>query len=317
MRPLLNSTPLFSGKSSFNSGISNSEEKSEKSYLKKSFTNNIFSEESPLLQSDEDSSYSGIFFQNEYESLSNSKEIDREITLEENSFVENENFSLQNFIKENNKEDLEKNEECHFLDEEKVVNKSILSSLDNSPKENNLNYNFNANNINLIPENILSPLDLINNQKNKIVYFHVKKNEEINNNLLCEPINKNCLSDNENFVAKKRNNSKSISNLINKEKNNLQKNSGNQQKIKSFLCECGKVFSTEENQRLHYINVHLHKKPFHCNYCKEEFSHRNGKIYHERVYHTFILPYNCMECSSAFASKSALAYHMKSKHKKF
>ena len=84
---------------------------------------------------------------------------------------------------------------------------------------------------------------------------------------------------------------------------------------KAFKCECGKVFSTEENQRLHYINIHLHEKPYNCSFCGEGFSHRNGKIYHERVYHTFIFPYPCTECEKAFASKSAMIYHMKSKHK--
>ena len=84
---------------------------------------------------------------------------------------------------------------------------------------------------------------------------------------------------------------------------------------KAYKCECGKVFSTEENQRLHYINIHLHEKPYNCSYCGEGFSHRNGKIYHERVYHTFIFPYPCKECNNAFASKSAMIYHMKSKHK--
>jgi len=84
---------------------------------------------------------------------------------------------------------------------------------------------------------------------------------------------------------------------------------------KAFKCECGKIFSTEENQRLHYINIHLHEKPYNCSYCGEGFSHRNGKIYHERVYHTFVFPYPCKECSAAFASKSAMIYHMKSKHK--
>ena len=84
---------------------------------------------------------------------------------------------------------------------------------------------------------------------------------------------------------------------------------------KAYKCECGKIFSTEENQRLHYINIHLHEKPYNCSFCGEGFSHRNGKIYHERVYHTFIFPYPCKECTSAFASKSAMIYHMRTKHK--
>lgn len=307
MNPLFNPLPHFSVNCSLNNDISNLE---EKNLLKNIFAKNMFPEKFPFFQSDEDSNYyfyeSVNFPQNENETTYNSKKIANEITLEENNFIENKNFSSCNLIRLINKEDFEKNEESLFLDEEKVINNSILSSLDISPRKNSFNYNFNNN---FIPENILSSSDT-----SKILNYHIKNNDEIKNlnkNLFFEPVNSNNYNyTNDNFLAKKR------KNLNNKEKNNLQKKSINSQKVKTFLCECGKVFSTEENKRFHYINVHLHKKPFHCDYCQEEFSHRNGKIYHERVHHTFILPYNCIECNSAFASKSALKYHLKSKHKK-
>ena len=122
------------------------------------------------------------------------------------------------------------------------------------------------------------------------------------------------------YIGKKRDIEKKVKDPIQITKNTKLTNLHEINKVtiispKAFKCECGKVFSTEENQRLHYINIHLHEKPYNCSFCGEGFSHRNGKIYHERVYHTFIFPYPCKECCSAFASKSAMIYHMKSKHK--
>ena len=138
-----------------------------------------------------------------------------------------------------------------------------------------------------------------------------QKNEKMEIKNKCPP---------NNFIGKKREKEEQIPKNIGKNKkiNNLHKmNKVTILSSKAFKCECGKIFSTEENQRLHYINIHLHEKPYNCSFCGEGFSHRNGKIYHERVYHTFIFPYPCKECSSAFASKSAMIYHMKSKHKVF
>ena len=125
--------------------------------------------------------------------------------------------------------------------------------------------------------------------------------------------------DNNEYIGKKRNKdmkqkTKQISINI-KLKEVQTKNKVTVINSKAYKCECGKIFSTEENQRLHFINIHLHEKPYSCSFCGEGFSHRNGRIYHERVFHTFIFPYLCKECNSAFASKSALIYHMKSKHK--
>ena len=166
-------------------------------------------------------------------------------------------------------------------------------------------------------------------KKSKINFFVSKKDSniliDIENNIKFSGEKKDLKNQDvskNNFIGKKREKD-------NKEKPQIQKNQLKNKKInnlneinkvtvispKAFKCECGKIFSTEENQRLHYINIHLHEKPYNCSFCGEGFSHRNGKIYHERVYHTFIFPYPCKECSSAFASKSAMIYHMKSKHK--
>lgn len=167
-----------------------------------------------------------------------------------------------------------------------------------------------------------SEIEIEEKKKAKINFLISKNQKNLENKTTSE--NKKGLEKIQNiYIGKKRENvKKDISINI---KNNLKfsKINSNLREInkvtvinsKAFKCECGKVFSTEENQRLHYINIHLHEKPYNCSYCGEGFSHRNGKIYHERVYHTFIFPYPCKMCNSVFASKSAMIYHMKSKHK--
>ena len=163
-------------------------------------------------------------------------------------------------------------------------------------------------------------------KKEKISFFISKKDKDTNifinieNNSNVKPVKekkKRKFFKNE-FIGKKRENENKSQSQIsrNSKLNNLHKiNKVTAIRPKAFKCECGKIFSTEENQRLHYINIHLNEKPYRCSFCGEGFSHRNGKIYHERVYHTFIFPYPCKECNNAFASKSAMIYHMKSKHK--
>lgn len=67
-------------------------------------------------------------------------------------------------------------------------------------------------------------------------------------------------------------------------------------KKSSFEClepGCDKVYRTKENLTLHFKNKHLKMKPYKCSFCSSEFSHRNGKIYHERKTHLNILPYGC------------------------
>ena len=169
--------------------------------------------------------------------------------------------------------------------------------------------------------------DLIEEKKKPKINFFVSKKED---NIIINIENTNKSSDDSKkakilkneYIGKKREKEKSKLSLFSKNgfKNPKLNNLHEINKVtiinpKAYKCECGKIFSTEENQRLHYINIHLHEKPYKCSFCGEGFSHRNGKIYHERVYHTFIFPYPCKECTSAFASKSALIYHIRSKHK--
>lgn len=93
----------------------------------------------------------------------------------------------------------------------------------------------------------------------------------------------------------------------------------NQREKKVYKCEyegCPKVYRSRENLKLHIQNIHKKQKPYQCNYCVLRFSHRNGRIYHERKVHTLYFPYKCpMEnCSSSFPCKSALNFHLKSNH---
>jgi hypothetical protein len=55
-----------------------------------------------------------------------------------------------------------------------------------------------------------------------------------------------------------------------------------------FICpvdNCGKIYKSKENLVIHNKNIHLKIKPYKCKYCKSHFSHRNGKLYHERRFH--------------------------------
>lgn len=72
-----------------------------------------------------------------------------------------------------------------------------------------------------------------------------------------------------------------------------QKPKAKKSSLKLFICLCGKLYKSRENQMLHYKNIHLHVKPYKCSFCDSKFSHRNGKTYHERKFHTRILPYVC------------------------
>ena len=225
------------------------------------------------------------------------------------------NFEINDFIS-NNYLDEGKNDSSFDIINNSNIKESNLEDIKDKnlkkekknfliQKEPKLNNDINANNNNIINNcnnNIIINLD--NNNNNNITANNNKRQRK-------RKLNKT------EFIGKKRDKEikhKHIS--LNITSNKIQ----NINKVtfinpKAYKCECGKIFSTEENQRLHYINIHLHEKPYSCSFCGEGFSHRNGKIYHERVFHTFILPYLCKECESAFASKSAMIYHMKSKHK--
>jgi hypothetical protein len=230
----------------------------------------------------------------------------------------------------------------------KLNEESFISNLDFAPNQDFLNFENDFNNslmeegkndsfyINIkepageIKDKLnLSKSDIKEDKKKEKISFLISKKDKdkdgnisinIENNSKEKPVEEKKKSKffKNDFIGKKRENENKPQSQIakNPKLNNLHEiNKVTVIHQKAFKCECGKIFSTEENQRLHYINIHLHEKPYSCSFCGEGFSHRNGKIYHERVYHTFIFPYPCKKCSSAFASKSAMIYHMKSKHK--
>lgn len=276
------------------------------------------------------------------------------LILDENISIENKSFSFIPIVNESNELEFFNMNKISEEEEKSsgLSGDSFLSVFDMSPIQDNIYFeNINNNEFNLMDEekkdflniNIKEQIEEINKNKDnkeniskndiseekkkaKINFFVSKKEDKvltnIDNTMKSLDNQKNSENIKKEFIGKKR--EKDIKNQTqiskNATKNSKINNLNEINKVtilnsKAFKCECGKVFSTEENQRLHYINIHLHEKPYNCSYCGEGFSHRNGKIYHERVYHTFVFPYPCKECSHAFASKSALIYHMKSKHK--
>lgn len=277
------------------------------------------------------------------------------LLMNQSNITYDENFSLDNKCLSNDSNDMEYGKNILNLpklndEDEKMSGLSGDSFLsDICPNQDFINLEMNDFNFkNLIEEgkndsfysnnNIKESKE--ENMKEKImkkekVNFLIQREPKINSNTCNNIISKNMDNldnnmsninrkkkspvDNNEYIGKKRNKdmkqkTKQISINI-KLKEVQTKNKVTVINSKAYKCECGKIFSTEENQRLHFINIHLHEKPYSCSFCGEGFSHRNGRIYHERVFHTFIFPYLCKECNSAFASKSALIYHMKSKHK--
>ena len=276
------------------------------------------------------------------------------LILDENISIENKSFSFIPIVNESNELEFFNMNKISEEEEKSsgLSGDSFLSVFDMSPIQDNIYFeNINNNEFNLMDEekkdflniNIKEQIEEINKNKDnkeniskndiseekkkaKINFFVSKKEDKvltnIDNTMKSLDNQKNSENIKKEFIGKKREKDIKNQNQISKNatKNSKINNLNEINKVtilnsKAFKCECGKVFSTEENQRLHYINIHLHEKPYNCSYCGEGFSHRNGKIYHERVYHTFVFPYPCKECSHAFASKSALIYHMKSKHK--
>jgi hypothetical protein len=64
-----------------------------------------------------------------------------------------------------------------------------------------------------------------------------------------------------------------------------------------YKCEyggCYKVYRSKENLSLHVKNKHLGIKPYDCKFCFKRFSHRNGKIYHERKMHGDLIYLTCI-----------------------
>ena len=250
----------------------------------------------------------------QFDNLNDSNELES-IYMWPNSFRLNENEEKLSGDSFSSSFEIHPNQEIDILE----MNEFYLNSSDG---KNNSIIEFNNIKYPVEEINEKSKNSQIDEKKKTKINFLISKNNknEINleNNKTLSEDKKNIENIQRQYIGKKRGDEKKNPSLFqkNKLKNHLREiNKVTVINSKAFKCECGKVFSTEENQRLHYINIHLHKKPYNCSFCGEGFSHRNGKIYHERVYHTFIFPYKCELCSSAFASKSAMVYHMKSKHK--
>jgi hypothetical protein len=64
-----------------------------------------------------------------------------------------------------------------------------------------------------------------------------------------------------------------------------------------FKCSygnCTKIYKSKENLILHIKNKHLGFKPYICSFCVKRFSHRNGRIYHEKKMHGEMINLKCI-----------------------
>jgi hypothetical protein len=101
-----------------------------------------------------------------------------------------------------------------------------------------------------------------------------------------------------------------------KSKIRYEKHITNHEHEKRYKCEyqfCEKVYKSKENLSLHIKNKHLRQKPYKCNYCPQYFSHRNGRLYHERKNHRNIIcesNFINLDCKAAFNDKASLEHHM-------
>ena len=59
----------------------------------------------------------------------------------------------------------------------------------------------------------------------------------------------------------------------------------NRKQWKCTYENCAKAYCSKENLKLHIKNVHLNEKPYPCYFCNLRFSHRNGRIYHQKKVH--------------------------------
>lgn len=64
--------------------------------------------------------------------------------------------------------------------------------------------------------------------------------------------------------------------------------------FKCYYSNCSKIYRSKENLILHIKNKHLGLKPYGCSFCVKKFSHRNGKLYHERKMHGELINLKCI-----------------------
>ena len=182
--------------------------------------------------------------------------------------------------------------------------------------------NFNINKIPILPLNNIEQTTMTQLQIQNLIYLYYFYNEFtssiINGSEIIKNINNNNIENSFlNLNEKNILNSQKKKFPIIEGREYIIINKNNKKKI--FCCKypnCNNIYRSKENLILHFKNKHLMEKPYHCNFCNASFSHRNGKIYHERKEHTKIFPHICFfqNCQMKFPSKSSLNYHLKHTH---
>ncbi|XP_076826899.1 uncharacterized protein LOC143473685 [Brachyhypopomus gauderio] len=77
-----------------------------------------------------------------------------------------------------------------------------------------------------------------------------------------------------------------------------------------FLCtECGRVFSSHSNLRIH-LNVHTGARPYSCADCGKSFSQSGALKIHRRI-HTGERPYSCAFCGRGFPHLAGVRAHQR------
>ena len=77
---------------------------------------------------------------------------------------------------------------------------------------------------------------------------------------------------------------------------------------KKFKCEICGTFATNAEDRLKvHMNIHTGNRPFKCDYCPKDFSHRSALSVHKRKHTGYI--HNCDECGKSFANNQQLSDH--------
>ena len=79
----------------------------------------------------------------------------------------------------------------------------------------------------------------------------------------------------------------------------------------SFLCRCGKPFSTLHRLKSHIASVHEGIKKHQCEKCNKFFSELKGLRLHIQTIHEGIKAYKCDRCGKSFTDRSNCYHHKK------